>query len=180
MSADEVNVCQTDYLSASDIAGQNITVTIVAVDNLSFEDRKRDEQEGKKKGKRPSKDVILTFAKARKQMRCNPTNQWSIAVLLGTKKAREWVGKRIVLRTDSDTDLETGGMCACIRIATSPDASEAAAAVYDRAWSNGARQRGKLCARLKREHNLMMVASATDPTATTSATVDCRQPGDDE
>jgi hypothetical protein len=155
MSA-EILVCQTDYLAADDLGGKETTVTISAVDNLSAEDRKREAQEKKRK---PSKDVVLTFARARKQMRCNVTNQWSIAILLGSKKASDWVGKRITLTTDTDIDLDSGERTACLRIAGSPDAAQANATDYRAAWDAGDRIRGKLCKRLKRAYRLLALAS---------------------
>jgi hypothetical protein len=151
----EVQVCVSDYLAADDLGGKEITVTISAVDDLSPADRDREKQEAasaRKRGKTPrktSKDVLLSFKGAKKQMRCNPTNQWSIALLFGTKKASEWIGKRITLRTDIDINVESGDETGCLRIATSPDAAPTNAAAYKRAWSNGNRKRGSLCKRCK-------------------------------
>ena len=157
----EVLVCQSEYLAADDLSGKEITVTISAIEDLSPADRDRETQEAasaRKRGKAPrkaSKDVLLSFRGAKKQMRANPTNQWSIAVLLGSKKASEWIGKRVTLRTDIDTNLDVGEDGPCLRVAGSPDAAPPNAAAYKRAWDGGNRKRGALCKRCKWEFRAM-------------------------
>jgi len=113
---------------------------------------------GKRKGK--SKSVLITFAKAHKKFICNTTNQWSIALLLGSKSARDWVGKRITLRADTDIDIESGQPTLCIRIGGSPDADKANAAAYAKEWRAGNRQRGALCKRVKRAFRMLLVNGA--------------------
>jgi len=146
----EVLVCQSDYLAADDLGGKEVTVTIAKVEALPEADRT-----ARGKGGKVSKDVVIVFAKAKKAMRANPTNQWSIAVLLGSKKASEWIGKRVTLRTDIDTNLDVGEDGPCLRVAGSPDAAPPNAAAYKRAWDGGNRKRGALCKRCKWEFRAM-------------------------
>lgn len=147
----EVQVCQSDYLAADDLGGKDVTVTIASV-------ALPPELPGKRKGK--SKSVLITFQKAHKKFICNTTNQWSIALLLGSKSARDWVGKRITLRADIDIDIESGQPTLCIRIGGSPDADKQNAAAYAREWRAGNRQRGALCKRVKRAFRMLSVESS--------------------
>lgn len=151
----EIQVCQTDYLAAEDLGGKNPVVTISRVSELSKAEREA--------GKRPSKDVIIHFQGKQKGMRTNVTNQWAIAFLLGSKKASDWIGKKITLTTDTDADIENGGETLCLRIAGSPDAPAANQAAYTEIWGAGPRIRGKLVKRLKSRFRLLS-AKAT-PTA---------------
>lgn len=151
----EVQVCQSDYLAADDLGGKDVTVTIASV-ALPPE-----LPSGGKRG-RKSKSVLITFAKAHKKFICNTTNQWSIALLLGSKSARDWVGKRITLRADTDIDIESGQPTLCIRIGGSPDADKQNAAAYAREWRAGNRQRGALCKRVKRAFRMLLVNGAPE------------------
>lgn len=148
----EIQVCQTDYLAAEDLAGKNVIVTISRVSELSKAEREA--------GKRPSKDVIIHFQGKQKGMRTNVTNQWSIAFLLGSKKASDWIGKKIVLTTDTDADIENGGETLCLRIAGSPDAPAANQAAYTEIWGAGPRIRGKLVKRLKSRFRMLSSRAA--------------------
>ena len=163
----EVLVCQSEYMAAEDLGGKEFTVTILRVEDLSPADRDREVQEAasaRKRGKAPrkaSKDVLISFKGAKKSMRCNPTNQWSIALLFGSKKVSDWIGKRVTLRTDIDTNLDVGEDGPCLRVAGSPDATQANAAAYRRAWDGGNRKRGALCKRCKWEFRAMTTAGST-------------------
>lgn len=143
-----VEVCQSDYLAADDLGGKTPTVTIAAV-------RLAPEMPGKRKGERKSKSVLVEFQNARKGWICNTTNQWSLAVLLGSKSAADWTGKRVTLTADTDIDIESGQPTLCVRVAGSPDAAPANAETYAREWSAGNRQRGALCKRLKRAFRMV-------------------------
>jgi len=135
--ASEVEVCVSDYLAAEDLGGKLVTVQIEAI-------RKAPDLG------RPTKSVEIQFAKAKKKWICNVTNQWSIAVLLESKQAKDWIGKRITLCTDEDVDVSTGQPVPCVRVGGSPDASEEANKRYVLAWTSGPRKRGELAKRLKR------------------------------
>lgn len=93
--------------------------------------------------------------RVRKACLCNSTNQWSIAVLTGSKSAVDWIGKTITLCVD--TDIESGQPTRCVRVAGSPDASPHASKAYAEAWGAGDRKRGKLCKRLKRVFRMLAV-----------------------
>ena len=152
-----VEVCQSDYIAADDLGGKVRTLTISSVQLAP-------EMPGKKLNGKKSKSVLITFEKARKGWIVNTTNQWSIALLLGTKVAREWVGKRVSLHADMDIDIESGQPTACIRLQGSPDASPEHAKAYAKAW-NGKRERGALVKRVKRAWRYMalgMIPSQTD------------------
>lgn len=138
-----VEVCQTDYIAADDLGGKVRTLTIKDV-------RIAPDMPGKPRNGKKSKSVLVVFEKARKGWIVNTTNQWSIALLLGTKTAVEWVGKRISLHADMDIDIESGQPTACIRVQGSPDATPERAKAYATAWK-GKRERGALVKRVKRE-----------------------------
>lgn len=139
-----VEVCQSDYIAADDLGGKVRTLVISDV-------RFAPDMPGKPRNGKKSKSVLITFEKARKCWIVNTTNQWSIALLLGTKTAVEWIGKRISLHADMDVDIESGQPTACIRVQGSPDATPERAKAYAKAWAGGKRERGALVKRVKRE-----------------------------
>ena len=146
----QVTVCSSDYLAADDIpAGKQVGITIEGIEAVP-------EMPGrKKKGTRKNKEVLITRGKGKKALIANPTNQWAIALLLGTKDWREWIGKRVLLQTDIDVDIETQERTRCIRVAGSTDATPERQAEYQRAWKAGRRERGELCRRLKRAYRML-------------------------
>lgn len=142
----EVLACQSDYLASDDFKGRVVTVEIAGVSIPP-------DIPGGSKG-RKSKSILIRFAKGSKEWIVNPTNQWSLAVLLGTKVAREWIGKRVSLHADKDVDIDARADCMTIRVHSSPDATPDRAEAYRRAWDAGPRERGALCRRLKRIYRL--------------------------
>lgn len=138
-----VEVCQSDYIAADDLGGKVRTLTIKDV-------RIAPDMPGKPRNGKKSKSVLIVFEKARKGWIVNTTNQWSIALLLGTKTAVEWIGKRVALHADMDIDIESKQPTACIRVQGSPDATPERAKAYATAWK-GERERGALVKRVKRE-----------------------------
>jgi len=146
----QVTVCASDYLAADDIpAGKQVGITIEGIEAVP-------EMPGrKKKGTRKNKEVLITRGKGKKALIANPTNQWAIALLLGTKDWREWIGKRVLLQTDIDVDIETQERTRCIRVAGSTDATPERQAEFQRAWKAGRRERGELCRRLKRAYRML-------------------------
>ena len=154
------DVCLSDYIAADDLGGKERTVKIAHI-------AQSPELPGGRKGKekKKPKSVLVTFDKARKGWICNLTNQWSMAILFGTKSAADWIGKRVTLRADVDIDTGSGQPTLCIRVASSPDAEQENARVYAREWNAGQRQRGELCRRLKRAFRMLnagTVASTQD------------------
>lgn len=152
-----VTVCASDYLAADDIpAGKQVGITIEGIEAVP-------EMPGrKKKGTRKNKEVLITRGRAKKALIANPTNQWAIALLLGTKDWREWIGKRILLQTDVDVDIETQERVRCIRVAGSTDATAERQAEYLRCWKAGRRERGELCRRLKRAYRMLSAPVAVE------------------
>lgn len=74
----------SDYLSAVEFKGRDVTLTISKVEKAELQMRG-----GVKKVK-----PILYFAETAKKLVCNVTNAESIAVLYGSK-AETWIGKRV-------------------------------------------------------------------------------------
>ena len=157
----EVSVCESDYLASDDLRGRVVTVEIASVSIPP-------EMPGGGKGKK-SKSKLIRFAKGSKAWIVNPTNQWSIAVLLGTKTAKDWVGKRICLHADKDVDIDARADCMTVRVHSSPDATPERAESYRRAWEAGPRERGALCRRLKRIYRLSVPTERLEPAAETEA-----------
>ena len=93
----------SDYVSAIELGGRDVTLTISAVSLEPLQ------MEG---GGRKDK-MVLRFQGATKRMVCNKTNAESIAQLYGTK-AEAWVGKRVTLY--ATRCLAFGDMVECIRV----------------------------------------------------------------
>jgi len=125
-------------------------------------------------GKKASATVVTLLGK-QKQWIMNKTNALSVAVLLGSKRPVEWVGKRIQLVVDQDEDRRVRGMVPCIRVIGSPDATPAQADEYRRAWQ-GQRKGGALCARLKAALSRMVVTE----TAPVEDALEADEPTSDE
>lgn len=99
-------------------------------------------------GGKKASATVMTLKGKQKQLIVNKTNALSIAVLVGSKRPAEWIGKRIQLVVDEDEDRRVKGTVPCIRVLASPDATPRQAAEYRRAWQ-GERKGGALCGRLK-------------------------------
>ena len=76
----------SDYLSAPEFKGRDVTLTIESVGKSDLF------LKGGKKKKKP----VFTFKETPKKFVCNATCADSIAQMYGTQ-AREWIGKRITL-----------------------------------------------------------------------------------
>lgn len=155
----DVSTCQSEYLASDDLKGKIVTAQIAQV-------LVAPKLPGSRKGpEKKAPSVLIIFAKGSKGWVCNPTNQWAMAVLFGSKKASDWVGKRVSLRQDVDVDIESGAKCMTIRVHGSPDASPDRTKTYNEAWDDGPRQRGALCRRLKRAYRLMVPDAGETQTA---------------
>lgn len=75
------------YVSAPDLKGKDVTVTISATNAEELM------LQGGKKGK---KKLILSFKEAKKKLVCNVTNANTLVDLYGTR-AEDFVGKRITI-----------------------------------------------------------------------------------
>ena len=76
------------YLSADDLRGRDVTVTIAAIaprDELKRTDGSKDYK------------PVVTLSGAKKQWVLNVTNANVIAKLYGTRDARQWIGKAITI-----------------------------------------------------------------------------------
>jgi len=148
MNANPIAVCQSEYLAAEDLPNGKLGIVIAGVEAVPT-------MPGGGKGKkRKNKEVLITRGQGKKAVIFNPTNQWATALLLGTIDWRQWIGKRLVLCTDVDVDIETGQPCRAIRVADSPDSTAERRAEYRKQWSGGDRVRGKLARRIKRAYRL--------------------------
>lgn len=81
---DEELMFPSDYVSAPEFKGKDVTLTIAGVS--------KNELQMKGGGKKVK--PVLTFKETPKKFVCNVTNADSIAQMYGTQ-AREWVGKRV-------------------------------------------------------------------------------------
>lgn len=149
MNANAVAVCQSEYLAAEDLPNGKLGIVIQGVEPVPSMP-----QGGKKGASRKNKNVLITRGPGKKSLIFNPTNQWATALLLGTTDWRQWIGKRLVLRTDVDVDIETRTPCRSIRVADSPDSTAERRAEYQRQWGAGDRVGGKLARRIKRAYRL--------------------------
>jgi hypothetical protein len=149
MNANAIAVCQSEYLAAEDLPNGKLGIVIKGVEPVPSMP-----QGGKKGAARKNKNVLITRGPGKKALIFNPTNQWATALLLGTTDWREWIGKRLVLRTDVDVDIETRTPCRSVRVADSPDSTPERRAEYQRQWGAGDRVGGKLARRIKRAYRL--------------------------
>lgn len=92
-----------DYVSAPELQGKDVTLTISAVSKEQLQKR-----DGKTKG-----EMVIRFNGTPKKFVCNKTNASTIAELYGSE-ASEWVGKRVTLYPTKC--LAFGEMVAAIRI----------------------------------------------------------------
>lgn len=153
MNAPAIQVCASEFLGAEDLpADKKVGIKICDITAVP----KVPGMKKKGAGDRKNKEVLLVREPGKKSMVLNPTNQWSIALLLGTKDWTQWIGHRVMIWTDIDVDIETQQRCRCLRIAGSPDATPERQAAYDKAWRAGKRERGELVRRLKRAYRLMI------------------------
>lgn len=153
MNANAIAVCQSEYLAAEDLPNGKLGIIITGVEAVpSMPDMSKKGNKGK--SKRKNKEVLIVRGPGKKSVIFNPTNQWSTALLLGTTDWRQWIGKKLVLCTDVDVDIETGQPCRSIRVADSPDSTPERRAEYRKQWSAGDRVRGKLARRIKRAFRL--------------------------
>lgn len=149
-----IAVCQSEYLAAEDLPNGKLGIIITGVEPVpAMPDMSKKGGKGGK-AKRKNKEVLITRGPGKKSVIFNPTNQWSTALLLGTTDWRQWIGKKLVLCTDVDVDIETGQPCRSIRVADSPDSTLERRAEYRKQWSAGDRVRGKLARRIKRAFRL--------------------------
>jgi hypothetical protein len=113
-------------------------------------------------GGKKAQATVMSFKGKSKEFIVNKTNAYAIAVLLGSNRPADWIGRRIQLVTDLEDDRKTRSEVPCIRILGSPDASPEQAAAYKRAW-RGQRKGGALCSRLKVEVQRMLTKGAVAP-----------------
>jgi hypothetical protein len=144
-----------DYICAADLGGGEVTVTITGV-------RKEDVPMS---GNKKEPAVILSMKGTRKKFLANKTNGLAMAMLLspaGRKpSAADWIGKRVVLRTDMDTFGRDA--VASIRVVGSPDAAPDDAAEFARVWDRGDRKGGALAGRLKRALGIKITKGGANP-----------------
>jgi len=74
------------YITADDLNGQDVTVTISAV-NLEEIGQGRDKE----------RKLVISLAGKQKQFVCNKTNATTISKVLGSTETEDWVGKRITI-----------------------------------------------------------------------------------
>ena len=84
------------YLSAADLNGQDVTVTI---DGAELEEFDGD-------GRSKEKKVVLSFRGKKKAMICNKTNFNTIVKVLGYEDTDDWIGKSITI---GPREVEFGG-----------------------------------------------------------------------
>lgn len=145
-----IAVCQSEFLAAEDLPNGKLGIVIAGIEPAP---KPLDTGKKSKKSNRPNREVLLTRARG-KSLVLNPTNQWAIALLLGTTDWHQWIGKRISLITDIDVNVETQEPCRSIRVAGSPDATPERAEALKKAWQ-GKRERGWLCRRYKRAYRML-------------------------
>lgn len=140
------------FLKAAHLQGHTPTVTIenIKVDVVPMA------------GGKKAQATVMTFKGKSKEFICNKTNAYAIAVLLGSNRPADWIGKRIQLVTDLEDDRKTRSEVPCIRVLGSPDASEAQASEYKMVW-RGERKGGALCGRLKVAVQRMLTAGKAAP-----------------
>lgn len=144
-----IAVCQSEFLAAEDLPDGKLHILIAGIEAVpEMRDAPRS-----KKATRKNKEVLVTRPKG-KPLILNPTNQWAIALLLGTTDWRQWIGKRLTLITDIDVNVETQEPCRSIRVAGSPDATPERKEALKAAWK-GRRERGFLCRRYKRAYRML-------------------------
>lgn len=134
------------YLAADDLGTKTATVQIK---DITLEKPQR--RGGKKRADEPEMSGVLHFAGKKKVMLINPTNTWSLLLLLAPAGGRDIttaIGKRVVIGTDIDVNLNDGGESPCLRIIGSPDADPERTKLFNKAW-HGKRTRGDLVARIK-------------------------------
>lgn len=136
------------YLKAAHLQGHAPTVIIERIEQELVP-----MQGGKK-----AMATVITFKGKSKQFIACKTNGYAIAVLLGSIRPKDWVGKRITLTADRDQNKNTKSVEPCIRILGSPDASPKQAAEYSSCWK-GDRMKGALCTKLKLAVQRMLVTS---------------------
>lgn len=104
------------YLSASDLRGREVAVTIARI----ADDKMRDP----KTGREISKPVVY-FERKKKGMVLNKTNAFTIAEILGEEDTDKWIGREIVL-VPSQT-MVAGTEKDCIRVRAVLDDNDGAA-----------------------------------------------------
>ena len=126
------------FLKAHHLKGTNPVVEIeeVTLEELPME-----------RGKKAVATVIAFKGKQKRLVSCK-TNSTAIAVLLGSVRVSDWIGKRVQLCADQDVNKRTKQLEPCIRVLGSPDATKEGADAYAKAW-RGDRTKGALCTRLK-------------------------------
>lgn len=84
------------YISAADLNGQDVTVTIDGVDLEEFDGDNRNKE----------RKLVLRFRGKKKAMVCNKTNANTIAKVLGSDDTDDWIGKSITI---GPREVEFGG-----------------------------------------------------------------------
>lgn len=74
----------SNYLKASDIEGENLTLTVASV---------AEEEIGQQRDKKP----VVYFEEVERGLVLNKTNAVTISEVLGSYETAEWVGKKITL-----------------------------------------------------------------------------------
>ncbi len=141
------NLRPSIHLSSDDLKGaQRVTVTI--------EDIRSKEVELIEKNAPVTKPrTLVSFVGKKKEMIFNPTNLNALEVLLCTTypvNYAECIGKKVFLGSDPDINPDGRDPTVGLRIVGSPDATKERAELFERAWTGGDREGGKLAKRLKK------------------------------
>lgn len=96
---------ESKYVGAWDLRGQDVTVTIAKVVGGVVEG------EGGRKDKAP----LLYFVGKSKPMILNKTNLKTVASIVGSFKAKDWVGRRITIY-GTMCKGKAGGQVDCVRV----------------------------------------------------------------
>lgn len=76
----------SDYLKASDLNGQAVTVTIASAELVEF--GKNNDKESK---------LLIKFVGKKRGLICNKTNAKTIEKVCGSDDTDDWIGKRITI-----------------------------------------------------------------------------------
>lgn len=108
------------YLSAEDLDGKDVTVTIAGIELVELGQGQKKEQK-----------LCMTMTGKKKGFIVNKTNAKTLEKILGTDETDEWIGRRVIL---SPREVEfQGDMVLSIRVSLKlpNDAKKAAAPVAD-------------------------------------------------
>jgi hypothetical protein len=106
MASDDIRTMfENKYIGAWSLAAGDQHVTISKVQASVVEGE----------GGRQDKAPLIWFEESRKPMVCNKTNLKTIASIVGSFRAKDWIGKRITLYATTCKGAK-GGQVACVRV----------------------------------------------------------------